>query len=101
LLAGTLDIMLKQGFNPIVGTEFTILTSSPGLLSGTFANIVNDCFNNQTECWGVTYDRADGLLELTAQPNGGPPPVSEPATLLVLIPGLLGMGYGLRRRLLK
>ena len=31
LLAGTLDILLKAGFNPVVGTEFTILTSTPGL----------------------------------------------------------------------
>jgi hypothetical protein len=100
LLAGTLDIILKAGFNPMVGSEFTILTSSPGLLSGTFGSIENDCFNNRTECWAVTYDYADGLLELTASPNG-PPPVSEPGTLAVLIPGLLGMGYGLRRRLLK
>jgi hypothetical protein len=100
LLAGTLDILLKQGFNPVVGSEFTILTSTPGQLSGVFSNIMNDCFNNDTECWTPTYDYQGGLLELTVAQNG-PPPVSEPATLLVLIPGLLGMGYGLRRRLSK
>ena len=46
----------------------------------------------------ITYDNADGYVELTAE---GRQAVSEPGTLLVLIPGLLGMGYGLRRRLLK
>ena len=34
------------------------------------------------------------VVELTAEANNVP----EPATLLVLIPGLLGMAYGLRRR---
>jgi len=38
-------------------------------------------------------------VELIAENNGVPVP--EPATLLVLIPGLLGAGYGLRRRLLQ
>jgi len=99
LLAGALDIMLKAGFNPTVGSEFTILTASKGQLSGSFTSILNECFNNNTECWGVTYDYADGLLDLTANPNGNPVP--EPATLLVLIPGLMAAGYGLRRRLSK
>jgi len=99
LLAGTLDILLKAGFNPTVGSEFTILTANPGQLSGTFANILNDIFNGGTEMWAVNYDYADGLLELTAQPNGNPVP--EPATLLVLLPGLMAAGYGLRRRLSK
>ena len=43
------------------------------------------------------YDNADGYVELIAEQNR---PVPEPATLLVLIPGLLGAGYGLRRKLL-
>jgi len=58
-----------------------------------------DCFNNGTECWEVAIDPTDTMLELTAvSSNGGLLP--EPATLLVLIPGLLGAGYGLRRKLL-
>lgn len=39
-----------------------------------------------------------GYVELIAEKNNNTVP--EPATLLVLIPGLLGMGYGLRRKLL-
>jgi len=99
LLAGTLDIMLKAGFNPTVGSEFTILTASPGQLSGKFSSILGDIFNGGTEMWAVTYDSNDGLLELTAQPNGSPVP--EPATLLVLVPGLMAAGYGLRRKLFR
>ena len=99
LLAGTLDILLKAGYNPGVGTEFTILTSNPGQLNGTFSSILNDIFNGGTEMWAVNYDYADGLLELTAQPNNNPVP--EPATLLVLLPALLGAGYGLRKKLLR
>jgi hypothetical protein len=46
-------------------------------------------------------ENGPGFVELIAELNGGPPPVSEPATLLVLIPGLLGASYGLRRKLLR
>ena len=42
LLAGTLDVLLKPGFNPTVGTEFTFLTADPGELSGARPSIQND-----------------------------------------------------------
>ncbi len=101
LLAGTLAVLLQGGYDPTVGTEFTILTTTAGLISGMFSNDMEfDCFNGGTECWEVAIDPTDTMLELTAvSSNGGGVP--EPATLLVLIPGLLGMGYGLRRRLSK
>jgi len=97
LLNGTLNVLLQGGFNPRVGSIFQFLFANPGQISGTFANIQNDFFNNDTEEWLVTYDNADGIVELTAEKA----PVPEPATLLVLIPGLLAAGYGLRRRLLQ
>jgi hypothetical protein len=96
LLDGTLDILLQGGFNPSVGATYKFLNFTPGELSGIFAYIENDIFNGGTEKWGIDYDNADGFVELIAEPNQVP----EPATLLVLIPGLLGMGYGLRRKLL-
>jgi len=97
-LNGTLDILLKPGFDPRVGSIFQFLFANPGQISGTFANIQNQFFNNGTEEWLVTYDNTDGIVELTAEKAS---PVPEPATLLVLIPGLLGAGFGLRRRLLQ
>ena len=96
LLDGTLAILLQGGYNPSVGSTFKFLNFTPGMLSGVFANIQNDIFNGGTEKWVVDYDNPDGFVELVAEPNTVP----EPATLLVLIPGLLGMGYGLRRKLL-
>jgi len=96
-LNGTLNVLLQGGFNPRVGSIFQFLFANPGQINGTFANIQNDFFNNDTEKWLVTYDNADGIVELTAEQA----PVPEPATLLVLIPGLFGVGYGLRRKLCR
>jgi len=41
--------------------------------------------------------RSGGFVELIAEKS----PVPEPATLLVLIPGLLAAAYGMRRHLLQ
>jgi hypothetical protein len=99
LLNGTLDVLLQGGYNPGVGSMYKFLNFTSGELSGMFANIpANGMFTSDGEQWMITYDNADGYVELTAE---GRQVVSEPGTLLVLIPGLLGMGYGLRRRLLK
>ncbi|MGO9517995.1 MAG: beta strand repeat-containing protein [Candidatus Korobacteraceae bacterium] len=97
LLDGTLAIMLQGSFNPAVGSTFKFLNFTPGALSGVFADIENDVFNGGTEKWLVDYDNADGFVELIAEPNQVP----EPATLMVLIPGLVCVGYGLRRKLLR
>jgi hypothetical protein len=101
LLAGTLDILLRPGFNPTVGSEFTFITGS-GQLSGAFSSILNqyfDCNGVTCEYFSPDYNYASPFavtLDVTLVPE----PTPEPATLLVLIPGLLGMGYGLRRKLL-
>jgi len=67
LLNGTLDILLKQGYNPAVGSTVTFLNFTAGQLSGTFANVLNDIFNNGTEDWLVNYDNAAGYVQLIAE----------------------------------
>ena len=95
-LNGTLDIMLQSGFNPPVGTSYDIILFSPSGLTGTFATIQNDIFNNGTEMWLLTYDNAGGLVELTAEAHVVP----EPGSLLMLLSGVMAAGYGFRRKLL-
>jgi len=104
LLAGTLDILLKQGFNPTLGSEFKFLFANPGQITGTFASILLNgmydafnCTDKTCDYFDPNVDSADGYVEVTVKER----PVPEPATLLVLIPGLLGVGYGLRRKLLR
>ena len=97
-LDGTLDILLQNGFNPVVGSTYDFLESTSGDLSGTFASIENDIFNHGTEKWLVTYDNADGLVFLTAETNSTTP---EPGTLLLLGSGVLALGGVARKRFRK
>ncbi len=99
LLNGTLDILLQGGYDPSVGSSYKFILTSANGVNGVFSNIENDIFNSGTEKWLVDYDSADGYVELVAENNGAPLP--EPATLLVLLPALLGTGYRLRRQLFR
>ncbi len=67
------------------------------MLNGTFDTILNDTFNGGTQMWMVNYDNTDGYVELIAVTGTGTTP--EPATLQLLIPGLMVAGCSLRRRL--
>ena len=98
-LGGTLDILLKSGYNPSVGTSFTFLLLHPGQLSGSYSNILNDIFNGGTEMWVVNYNSANGYVQLTAAPNNSPVP--EPGTFLMLGSSLIGVAYTARRRFKK
>ncbi len=97
-LDGTLDIQLQAGFNPAVGTTYDFITFGAGDLTGTFASMQNAIFNNGTEKWVVIYNDAGGYVELLAQSNGQSS-TPEPSTFLLLGTGLIGLSYGLRKRL--
>jgi hypothetical protein len=96
-LDGTLDILLGGDFIPAVGESFTILSFNPGTLSGTFASIENEFFNNGTEQWAVIYDNTDGDLLLTAEAVP-PPSVPEPSTMFLGGSSLLAMAYWISLR---
>jgi T5SS/PEP-CTERM-associated repeat protein len=96
-LDGTLDIQLFSGFNPAVGSTYDFITFAPGSYDGSvFASILNGVFNKGTEKWVVIYNSFGGSIELMAQANNQPTP--EPATLLLLGGGALGVGYRMRRK---
>ena len=99
LLNGTLDILLQGGFGPSVGSTYKILLANAGQINGTFSSIENDTFTGGPEAggekWVVDYDSAGGYVELIAEP------LPEPGTLFVLMPGLLGAGFMLRRQLFR
>jgi PEP-CTERM motif len=94
-LDGTLDIELQNGFTPQAGSSFIIGYAKAGGLSGQFANISNQFFNNGTEEWVVNYDNPHGYLELDAIDTNAP----EPGTLLLLGTSMAGVGGLLRRRI--
>jgi T5SS/PEP-CTERM-associated repeat protein len=92
LLSGLTVLDFMNGFAPKKGDVFDLIN-----ITGNF-----DFSKNTIDIEGLqpgfeySIDFSNGELTLTALNDGVPLP--EPATLLILIPGLLGMGYGLRRR---
>jgi len=87
------------------------------LAAGSYWLVAWEQDSNTQQIWDNAYQDQQGnvAFNLSGSPNGpwgtffdtenafqidGVAPVSEPGTLLVLIPGLLAAGYGLRRKLL-
>jgi hypothetical protein len=101
-----LDILLLRGYDPKVGTSFTI--ADFGSLSGTFGSILNDTFNNGKEDWLVAYNSTDivltaGRVHPGADPPGGDPPsdVPEPDSLELVFIGTGALGVTRRWRLFQ
>jgi hypothetical protein len=102
-LGGTLQITLADSYVPPVGQSFVIMSSPSSVnfildLSGAFANIEGQTFNNGKERWDVdyinTYDSGAAVL-LVAAPNVVP----EPSLLVLTGFGLVGIvGWSLNRR---
>ena len=79
-LNGTLEITLANSFIPSVGQRFAILS---GPISGTFANIEGQTFNNGTEMWDVVYTPSE--VDLVAVPT------PEPSTWLLVATGMAAL----------
>ncbi len=86
--------------------------------AGSYWLVASEQDPNTQQIWDYAYQDQQGNLAYngSGSPTGpwssffdienafeidGPSPVPEPGALLVLIPGLLGAGYGLRRKLLS
>gem|GEM_PF-1835496 len=96
-LDGTLDVTLENEFIPTVGKEFAFLDFTPDEPSSSFASFLNQTFDNGLEKWALTYNNGGGDVFLTAEANTASP-TSEPASLLLMGTGLLGLVLFARRK---
>jgi fibronectin-binding autotransporter adhesin len=96
-LDGTLDVTLEDGFIPTVGDQFAFLDFTPGELTGTFAGLFGQTFDNGLEKWDLSYNNSSGDVILTAVANTTAT-TPEPGSLLLFGTGLLGLAALLRKR---
>lgn len=92
-LDGTLNIELANGFNPAIGTVYQMINTNG--LTGKFATIQNQYFNNGTEEWDVVYvinSNFPNYVDLEAVAAA-----PEPFSLLLLGTGAM-LCYRTRRR---
>lgn len=75
------------------GSIYKLFLFQSGELSGTFASIQQQTFNDGADWFRVIYDNADGYVALEAVP------ISEPTSLLLLGTGLLGACGAFRRKI--
>jgi autotransporter-associated beta strand protein len=83
-LDGTLDLVLVDGFIPMVGDDFTFLNAAA--LLGSFSRIENQNFNTGTEHWDVSFQGTN--LIVTAEAGRVP---DQAPTLLLLALSLLSL----------
>lgn len=94
--AASLDGTVKFdfGFTPVAGDSFTFLTADAGELSGAFSS---DSFGG-LNCPYCQLDYNDAAGTVTLDVVGSTTSVPEPATLLLLGTGLLGLAISLKKR---
>ena len=90
-LNGTLDIMLQDGFVPAIGESFTLITTAPRDIFGTFSNVVWDSFDNGQGGFVVRYDNAAGQVVITTEL------VPEPSTWMLLAVAAVPLALFYRR----
>jgi PEP-CTERM motif len=77
--------MFKSGFIPTPEESFTVLTATPGELSGAFDNVWWDRFDGGKGYFVVSYDNTTGDVIATAEAT------PEPGTLLLIGPAIAFM----------
>jgi hypothetical protein len=96
-LAGTLKVDLWNGFAPIAGSYFDILTA--GSIGGTFSDVITA---GTGRSWSIAYldGNGDSLTDTVRLYAGAPSSVPLPPSLLLLGFGLIGL-IGAKRRVKK
>ena len=85
VLAGDLNIVLLDGFQPLAGESFQLFN---GPLSGTFSQLTLPTLGNGLS-WNTSNLDTNGTISVTP----------EPSTLALLAAGAIGLlGYGVRKR---